>query len=222
MKVRLFKNRTDAGRKLASLLARREFKNPVILALPRGGVPVAAEVAHRLNAPLDLVLVRKLGCPGQPELAVGAVVDGEKPEIVTNDAIIRESGTPQDYIEQEARRQLAIIEKRRKLWLAGRPRVPVEGTTAILVDDGIATGATVRCALHALRRQQPHRLVVATPVAPSDTVRSLETEADEVITLETPEPFGAIGLFYNDFTQVSDGEVSTILDAFATRPKARS
>ena len=219
MRAKLFKSRGDAGRKLAIEVARHAFKNPVVLALPRGGVPVAVEVARRLNAPLDLVLVRKLGCPGQPELAVGAVVDGDTPEVVINEAIMRETGTSNDYIDEAVERELGVIEKRRKLWLAGRSRVPIEGRTAILVDDGIATGATVRCALHALRRQKPHRLVVATPVAPPDTVRSLATEADEVITLERPEPFGAIGLFYADFAQVGDGEVTAILDKFTMSSK---
>lgn len=207
----LFDDRADAGRQLAAAVARRRFADPVVLALPRGGVPVAAEVAAKLEAPLDLVLVRKIGAPAQPELAIGAVVDGGSPEIVTNDEIIRETGASGAYIREEAARQLEIIEARRTLWVERRPRVSVAGKTAIVVDDGIATGATVRAALHALRRQGPKRLVVATPVAPPDTVAALAAEADEFICLETPEPFGAIGYFYDDFAQVADEEVAAIL-----------
>ncbi len=217
MKYVLFENRTEAGRKLAEALAKRDYKDPVVLALPRGGVPVAVEVAKRLSAPLDLVLVRKLGCPFQPELAVGAVVDGASPEVVLNEDIVRETGTTQDYIEQETARQLAIIEKRRKLWLANRARVPVAGKTVIMVDDGIATGATARAAIHALKRQNPNRIVLATPVAPADTVSRLEAEGCEFVVLETPRPFGAIGFFYADFSQVADDAVAEILSG-ETKP----
>ena len=221
MRLRFFENRTEAGRLLANALARRKFADPVVLALPRGGIPVAVEVARGLGAPLDLVLVRKIGCPMQPELAAGAVVDGDCPEIVRNEAIIRETGTSDAYIEEEAKRQLSVIEARRKLWIEGRPLVPVAGKTVIVVDDGIATGATVRAALHALRRQNPKRLVVATAVAPPDTVELLQSEADEVIALETPEPFGAIGYFYRDFSQVDDGEVASMLNAYHAEQSQR-
>lgn len=217
MKQRVFENRREAGRLLAGVVARRKFPNPLVLALPRGGVPVAMEVAARLKAPLDIVLVRKIGAPLQAELAVGAVVDGGLSEIVTNNAIIQETGTSEAYIQEEALRQLAIIEARRKLWIAGRTRVPVTGRTAIVVDDGIATGATVRAALHALRRQKPRWLVVATPVAPPDTVQALKAEADEVICLEMPRRFAAIGNFYRDFAQVDDGEVTAILNSFSVQ-----
>lgn len=222
MKQRIFENRREAGRLLADVVERRKFPNPVVLALPRGGVPVAIEVAARLKAPLDLVLVRKIGAPLQPELAVGAIVDGGSPEIVTNDAIIQETGTSEAYLQEEARRQLAIIETRRKLWIAGARRVRIKNMTAIVVDDGIATGATVRAALHALKRQDPSRLVVATPVAAPDTVAALETEADEVICLETPRLFGAIGYFYRDFSQVSDNEVAEILQRYSEPRKSRT
>jgi len=212
MKRMVFADRAEAGQLLADAIERRHFSNPVVLALPRGGVPVAVEVARRLHAPLDLVLVRKIGCPFQPELAVGAIVDGSSPEIVTNDAILRETGTSSDYVCEEAQRQLEVIEARRKMWLAGRERVPIQGTTAIVVDDGIATGATMQAALRALRRQGPSRLVVAAPVAPPGIAGSLGGVADEVICLETPEPFFAIGFFYRDFSQVGDDQVTEILE----------
>jgi putative phosphoribosyl transferase len=148
----------------------------------------------------------------QPELAIGAVVDGGTPEIVRNEELIRELGLTESDFSEEAQRQLEIIEARRKLWVAGRPRIPVKDKTAIIVDDGIATGATVRASLHALKRQGPKRIVVATPVAPSQAIEELREEADDVICLETPAFFGAISVFYLDFTQVSDAEVSRLLE----------
>jgi putative phosphoribosyl transferase len=214
MSQRNYKDRTEAGKLLAAELKRHAFADPVVLALPRGGVPIAVQVARGLGAPLDLVLVRKIGCPYHPELAVGAVVDGSEPEIVTNDRIIDETGTTQDYIEGEARRQLALIERRRQLWLAGQPRIDVKGKTAIIVDDGIATGATVRAAIHALRRQGARKIVVATAVAPPDTVHNLAREADEVIPLQMPDRFVAIGAFYDDFSQLSDAEVTAMLRTY--------
>jgi predicted phosphoribosyltransferase len=183
-----------------------------VLGLPRGGVPIAAEVAAKLKAPLDIILVRKIGAPMQPELAIGAVVDGDAPEVVRNERLIRELGISEDEFIEEAQRQLQIIEARRKLWVAGRPRIPVKDKTAIIVDDGIATGATVRASLKALKRQGPKRTVVATPVAPLQAVEDLQQEADDVICLETPGYFGAIGFFYRDFSQVSDAEVSRLLE----------
>jgi len=213
MTMRIFQDRKQAGQLLAEEVARHGYTNPIVLGLPRGGVPVAAEVARALNAPLDVILVRKIGAPMQPELAVGAVVDGSEPEIVRNEDLIRELGLTEEEFLEEARRQLQIIEARRKLWVAGRPRIPVKGRTAIVVDDGIATGATVRAALHALKRLAPARTVVATPVAPVQAVDALRDEADEVICLEVPEFFGAIGFFYLNFSQVGDAEVSTILES---------
>jgi putative phosphoribosyl transferase len=164
-----------------------------VLALVRGGLPVAFEVAKALAAPLDVVLVRKIGAPSQPELAVGAVVDGAQPEIVSNPEIMAMLGLSQGYVEAEAKRQLAEIERRRAAYLRGRPPVEVRGRTAIVVDDGIATGATTRAALHAVRRRQPSRLVLAVPVAPPDTLERLAADADEIVCLDRPEPFGAVG-----------------------------
>lgn len=215
MTVTIFKDRKQAGELLAEEVARHGYADPVVFGLPRGGVPVAAEVAAKLKAPLDVILVRKIGAPTQPELAIGAVVDGATPEIVRNEELIRELGIPDEVVREEAQRQLEIIEARRKLWVAGRERVPVRGTTAIIVDDGIATGATVRASLHALKRQGSKRTVVATPVAPMQAVEALRQEADDVVCLETPEYFGAIGFFYLDFSQVSDAEVSRLLDSLS-------
>ena len=207
----LFADRSEAGRRLAGRLIRFKGERPVVLALPRGGVPVGFEVARALDAPLDLVLVRKIGAPFQPELAVGAVVDGTRAETVLNEEMVREFQIPQDYIAEESARQLKEIERRRELYLAGTTRAPVEGHTAIVVDDGIATGATMEAALHATRRANPKRLVLATPVAPPDTVERLRGQVDDVICLATPRLFGAIGAFYDDFRQLTDEQVVDLL-----------
>lgn len=207
----MFRDRTDAGRRLAAELLRFKDCRPCVLALPRGGVPVAFEVAAALRAPLDLVIVRKIGAPMQPELAVGAVVDGEHPELVLNQQIIDILGISNDYIESERARQLREIERRRRLYVEGRPRVNVEGRTAIVIDDGIATGASIRAALKALRRAKPERLVLAVPVAPSDTLAALREEADEIVCLEEHDPFGAISLYYRDFAQLTDDEVRVLM-----------
>jgi putative phosphoribosyl transferase len=206
-----FANRQAAGRALASVLKARHLVDPVVLALPRGGVPVAVEVAKALKAPLDLVLVRKIGVPFQPELAAAAVVDGGQPEIVFNEDVISLAGVERDYIDRQAKRELAEIDRRRQTYLGDRPRVPLEGRILVVVDDGIATGASMRAALKALRRRRPMALVLAVPVAPADTVDALRAEVDQVVCLATPEPFYAIGLHYLDFRQLSDQEVVSSL-----------
>jgi putative phosphoribosyl transferase len=211
MRQALFADRSEAGRRLAERLLRFKDERPVVLALPRGGVPVGFEVAQALDAPLDLVLVRKIGAPFQPELAVGAVVDGGRAETVVNEDLVREFQIPESYIAEESARQLEEIERRRNLYLAESTRAPVEGHTAIVVDDGIATGATMEAALHATRRANPKRLVLATPVAPPDTIARLRPQADEVVCLATPRLFAAIGAFYEDFRQLSDEEVVDLL-----------
>jgi len=211
MRQALFADRSEAGRRLAERLLRFKDERPVVLALPRGGVPVGFEVAQALDAPLDLVLVRKIGAPFQPELAVGAVVDGGRAETVVNEDLVREFQIPESYIAEESARQLEEIERRRNLYLAESTRAPVEGHTAIVVDDGIATGATMEAALHATRRANPRRLVLATPVAPPDTIARLRPQADEVVCLATPMLFAAIGAFYEDFRQLSDEEVVDLL-----------
>jgi putative phosphoribosyl transferase len=207
----LFADRAEAGRLLAERLLPLGLEQPVVLALPRGGVPVGFAVAKALAAPLDLVLVRKIGAPGQPELAVGAVVDGSRPETVLNRDIVRSLAVPKAWIEAEADRQLAEIERRRQRYFEGRERASVEGRTAIVVDDGIATGATMAAALHATRRAGPSELVLAVPVAPPDTLDRLRHDADRVVCLATPASFMAVGGFYRDFAQVEDDEVSDLL-----------
>ena len=211
MTYKRYEDRREAGRLLAEAVAEQGFDDPVVLGLPRGGVVVAAEVALKLGAPLDIVLVRKLGAPHQPELAIGAVIDGAEPEIVLNDDVVRATYASQGYIQQETAQQLEVIEERRRLWLADRPRVPLAGKTAIVVDDGIATGATVRAALQTLKRQEPKAVVIATPVAARETVEALKLEADQVVCLQAPSSLGAIGFFYRDFRQVDDDEVTAIL-----------
>jgi putative phosphoribosyl transferase len=207
----LFADRSEAGCALAQRLLRFKDQRPVVLALPRGGVPVGFEVARVLEAPLDLILVRKIGAPFQPELALGAVVDGGRAETVLNEELVREFEIPESYIAEESARQLAEIERRRTLYLADRARVPVAGRTTIVVDDGIATGATMEAALHATRRADPKRLVLATPVAPPDTLERLRPQVDEIVCLATPRLFAAIGVFYEDFRQLSDEEVVDLL-----------
>ncbi|KLK90184.1 phosphoribosyltransferase [Microvirga vignae] len=207
-----FRDRTDAGHQLVPRLMAYAADDVVVLALPRGGVPVAFEVAKALRAPLDLIFVRKIGAPGHAEYGVGAVVDGAHPQIVLNEEALGLLHVPPGYIEAETQRQLQEIERRRQHYLAGRRPVDVQGRVAIVVDDGIATGSTVRAALKGLAQARPARLILAVPVAPKDTVDRLRAEADEVICLMTPEPFYAVGQHYDDFRQTSDREVTTLLD----------
>ena len=215
-----FIDRMDAGRQLAKALARYKAQRPVVLALPRGGVPVAAEVATVLDAPLDLILVRKIGVPFQPELAMGAVVDGRKPVIVRNEDVISLTGVSEQEFNATCDQQLAEIERRRKLYLGDRPHPQIAGRTVIVVDDGIATGATTRAALQAIRMRKPSKLVLAVPVAPTESLKELRGEADEIICLEDYEDFGAIGLFYSDFRQVSDTEVIDLLARHPAKSQA--
>jgi putative phosphoribosyl transferase len=205
--ISIFRDRADAGQQLAKELVMRKLQHPVVLALPRGGVPVACEIARTLLAPLDLVLVRKIGHPWQPELALAAIVDGPEPIIVVNEDVRAATIEADKYIAEATKRELLEIERRRALYLKGRPRVAVKDAAAIVVDDGVATGATVRAALRALRRQMPGRLILAVPVAPEDTIASLKPEADEIICLHTPKHFFAIGPYYQSFAQVSDEQV---------------
>ena len=207
-------NRSVAGRALAQQLARQSFPGRVVvLALPRGGVPVAVEVARALGAELDLLLVRKIGAPWQRELAVAAVVDGQPPDIVLDDEMMALAGVDRAYVDIQAHRELREIERRRRVYLRGRAPLSVEGATVIVVDDGIATGTTVRAALKALRRRQPARLVLAVPVAPHDTAVALRAEVDALVCLAEPYPFHAIGLHYVDFHQLGDDEVLAALDS---------
>ena len=207
-----FEDRADAGQRLAEALLNLMDENPIVLALPRGGVPVAFEVAKALHAPLDVVLVRKIGAPGQKELGLGAVVDGAHPHIVLNDDVVRVVQPMQGYIEAEAARELAEIERRRALYRPGRPPLEVAGRTVIVIDDGIATGGTMKAVLKAIRELEPKKLVLAVPVAPPDSIADLSPFADDVVTLATPEPFYAVGAYYRDFTQTSDDEVIELLN----------
>jgi putative phosphoribosyl transferase len=203
-----FMNRAEAGRLLGKRLQAERLQGPlVIVALPRGGVPVAAEVARCLGAPLDLLIVRKIGAPWQRELAVAAVVDGTPPEIVINEEIIEASGADAAYIERETIVERGEIERRRETYLQGRPPLALAGKTAILVDDGIATGTTVRAALMALRRRGAAKVLLAIPVAPHDTVVALRGSCDRIVCLAEPWPFQAVGMHYVDFHQVGDAEV---------------
>jgi len=211
-----FRDRAEAGRHLAERLLHLRDAEPLVLALPRGGVPVAVPIAEALGAPLDLLLVRKIGAPGQPELAIGAVVEGEPPQTVVNDEIVGLLGVPPDFVTREAARQVEEIGRRRRLWLHGRPAVPPYGRTVVVVDDGIATGATVRAALLALERAGAARRVLAAPVAPPEVAEALRPLCDEAVFLAEPPLFGAVGAFYEDFRQIEDAEVTALLDSAAT------
>jgi len=206
-----FRDRTDAGQRLAAALAGYQNQHPIVLALPRGGVPVAAPIAQALRAPLDLLLVRKIGVPWQPELAMGAVVDGAEPIVVRNETVIAGCNVEPATFDALRDRELAEIERRRRLYLGNRPRAGIAGRTVIVVDDGIATGATTRAALRSVAARKPRKLVLAVPVGPADTVAALRDEVDEVVCPEVPDDFRAIGLHYEDFAQVADDEVRRLL-----------
>lgn len=217
-----FADRSQAGKQLAAALFLYRTQRPVVLALPRGGVPVAAEVAAALNAPLDLVLVRKVGVPFQPELAMGAVAEGEVPLIVRNEDVVQAAGIDDATFKSVCDDELAEIERRRQRYLRGRRRAKVANRTVIVVDDGIATGATTRAALRATRLRKPKKLVLAVPVAPTESLVAMREDADEVICLEAYEAIGAIGDYYSDFRQVSDEEVIEQLGRFETDIEKRA
>lgn len=208
---RLFTDRNEAGRELGVELARRGYEDPVVYALPRGGVPVAAEVAEALGAPLDLVLVRKIGAPANPEVALGAVVEGEPPETVINEEVMRISGADQAWLEQARERELAEMRRRREKYLGGRARVNPAGHTAIVVDDGLATGATMKAAVIALRRQGAKKVVAALPVAPQEALADIAQVVDDVVCLLPQRQFRGVGGAYRDFHQLSDEETIGIL-----------
>jgi putative phosphoribosyl transferase len=209
-----FANRAEAGRLLGRRLQAERLSGPlVVVALPRGGVPVAAEVARCLGAPLDLLIVRKIGAPSQRELAVAAVVDGTPPDIVIDEDISAATGADAAYIEREAAVERREIERRRATYLQGRAPLALAGRTVILVDDGIATGTTVRAALKALRRRGATKVVLAVPVAPHDAVMALHHACDHIVCLAEPRPFHAVGAHYADFHQVGDAEVMAAFGA---------
>ena len=207
---RHFSNRREAGAELATRLSHYKGRGDVvILALPRGGVPVAHEVAAALEAPLDVFLVRKLGVPGHRELAMGAIASGGVR--VLNEDVIGWYGISHSDVEQVAREEQAELERREREYRGGRPPADLHGRVVILVDDGLATGSTMKAAVQAVRALRPSRIVVAVPVGATDTCRRLESLADEAICARTPEPFSAVGLWYEDFSPTSDAEVRALL-----------
>ena len=206
-----FRDRTDAGRQLAARLIPMALDRPVVYALPRGGVPVAAEVARSLKAPLDLILVRKIGAPGAPEVALGAIVDGANPQTVINEEVRRRSGADDAWLERATARELAELERRRATYLGDRSQVDPSGRTAVIVDDGLATGATMKAALIAIRRLGAAKVVVAIPVAPAEALADIEDEADLVICLRSESRFRGVGGFYDDFHQLTDEETVGLL-----------
>ncbi len=211
-----FRDRTDAGAQLARKLLHYAGRNDVIvLGLPRGGVPVAYEVARELNAPLDVFLVRKLGLPGHEELAMGAIASGGVR--VLNEEVVGEFGVSPQVIERVAARETAELERREVLYRRGRPAPEVAGRIAIVVDDGLATGSTMRAAVAALKPQKPARIVVAVPVAAPSTCHELGMIVDEIVCAETPERFFAVGAWYDDFRQTTDEEIRRLLAGFARK-----
>jgi putative phosphoribosyl transferase len=218
-----FADRREAGRQLAQRLLGYHDQHPIVLGLPRGGIVVAYEVASALDAPLDLLIVRKLGAPHQPELGIGAVVDADHPQVILDDELVRRLGVTRQHIDAEVQRQVEEIRRRERAYRTPLPPLPptsattpappldIRGRVLILVDDGIATGSTVRAALRALRARGPARIVLATPVAAPETLAILRSEADEVVALHAPTSFRAVGQFYADFAQTEDAEVIDLL-----------
>jgi putative phosphoribosyl transferase len=206
-----FRDRREAGQRLARELESYRAASPLILALPRGGVPVAAEVAAALAAPLDVVLVRKIGAPGNEELALGAIVDGANPQLVLNEEVVASVRPSKEYLEAAEKRALEEIERRRQLYCGDRPAFDIGGRVVIVIDDGIATGASIKAALRALRSSRPQRLVLAVPVAAPGTLDELTRECDTVICLLTPQRFYAVGAFYERFDQLFDSDVLRLL-----------
>lgn len=212
----LFTDRRDAGQRLARRILALELDQPLVFGIPRGGMVVAHEVSQALKAPLDILIPRKIGAPGNPELAIGAVAqDGT---VVMDRELVAALGVDRTYIEDEVARQVAEIERRLRTYRQGRPAHQVAGRTAVVVDDGIATGATVLAALRGLRSAHPGRVLLAVPVSPPDTLARLQQEADQLVCLATPEPFYAVGQFYRRFEPTADEEVIGLLQSAAASP----
>ena len=206
----LFANRHDAGEQLGEAVRALDLADPVVLALPRGGVLIGFDVAKALAAPLDILLVRKIGAPGHEEYGIGAMVDGASPQIVIDEAAARMVGADQAYIDRVVAEQLDEIERRRAAYRTGPP-IPLAGRTVVVADDGIATGGTVRAALKALAKVGVQRIVLAVPLAPRDVLAELRTLCDKVVCLASPDRFHAVGAHYDDFTQTEDDEVIRLL-----------
>lgn len=212
----LFRDRSHAGQELAEALQHLKDSDPLVLALPRGGVPVAFEVSRALSAPLDLVLVRKIGAPGNEELALGAVIDGAEPKWVINQELFNQISPPPNWFEEEMQRQLSELERRRQRYCGQRPAPVLSGRCVILIDDGVATGATVRAALKGLKQSNPSRIVLAVPVGPGAEMEMLRAEVDELVCLAMPDPFIGVGCHYGDFDQTSDEQVIDLLARAST------
>jgi putative phosphoribosyl transferase len=216
--LRVFPNRCAAGRELAARVASLSLTSPVVLALPRGGVPVGYEVAHRLGTPLDVLVVRKVGAPDQPELAIGAVGSGGV--TVADEETMALIGVGVEYFEAAARRERLEVERRERMFREGRPPLDLRGHTAVLVDDGLATGSTMVAAVDVARRLGATAVVVAVPVGARQACERLAGRADRVVCLAEPEPFGAVGYWYGDFTQTEDAEVRQFLRLGALEQEA--
>lgn len=213
----MFADRQDAGRRLAERLIHLRDERPVVLGLPRGGVPVAAVVAEALSAPLDVLVVRKIGAPHRPELALGAVTNGVKSMYVLNEDVVRMLGVTRQFLEAAITRELNEVKRRQTLYRNGRPPIDITDCTAIVIDDGIATGATMRAGLRSLRARSPRKLILAVPVAPPESIELLTGDVDDIICPHNPADFIAVGEYYHDFTQTTDKEVIDLLDCASRR-----
>ncbi len=209
----IFKNRREAGKLLGEKLSSGKFGggNTVVIGLLRGGIPVAYEIAAILKAPLDVALVRKIGAPDQEELAIGAIVDGKSPKVYLNEPLISRINIPAGYLERIEQVKLKEIREREKIYRHEGKKIDVSGKTAIIVDDGIATGASVRVVIDAVKEEKPAKIIIAVPVIAADTLRELKKKVDNVIVLSAPEEFYAVGEFYEDFSQTTDDEVIDLL-----------
>ncbi len=210
----IFKNRREAGKLLGEKLLKykhNKIEKTVVIGLLRGGIPVAYEIAKALNAPLDVALVRKIGAPDQEELAIGAIVDGKNPKVYLNKPLISQINISKDYIDRVKEIKLEEIRKREKIYRKGRERIDVHGKIAIVVDDGIATGASIRVVIEALKEEKPKKIIIAVPVIPVNTLSEFKKMVDDIIVLDAPEEFYAVGEFYENFSQTTDEEVILLL-----------
>lgn len=217
---RRYIDRADAGRVLARSLAQYKGQDVLTLGIPRGGVPVAAEVARALGAELDVIVARKLGAPGQPEFAIGAVTSNGGRFL--NDDVIRAIGVSHEYLEKVTTAQMSEARRREEMFRAGRPPEAIENRVVIVVDDGLATGATMRASVRSVRQHQPARLIVAVPVGSREACAALRDEADEVVCVYEPDPFWAVGLFYENFEPTEDADVTRILHEYERQPAAKT